>query len=255
MSVVIVTRGFSLPPATLSSVAERLLGALQDETIGAPVVSRMSPAFVADFSAQIALVAKLGTDQTGAIGSVGSLVQSLAEARAEVLHLVSAARRVARLTFPGQTTLLRGEFLLGAATPRDLPLVIDRGRKLLAAVQRSAPALEAHGWFSSSTEALHAAVEGLASLSLQREDASDGKIGLTAERIVATNRLYRQCLGVQNVARMVYSGLQGSADPASVEARARFLLGEFPRRVVPAPVAVPPTTPVAPVPAPHVAAA
>ena len=68
MSVVSVQRGFSPSTATLSSVAQRLLEALQNETIGTPLVSHLSPTFVADFTAQIALVAKLDADQHGATG-------------------------------------------------------------------------------------------------------------------------------------------------------------------------------------------
>jgi hypothetical protein len=243
MSVVTVKRGFSPRIATLSSVAERLLGALQNETIGAPVVSRLSSTFVADFTAQIALAAKLGADQSGATGSVGLLVQNQAQARVEVLHLLSIARRAARLAFVGQTTLLRSDFQVGLSFPKDLPEVVERGRKVLAACERHASALEPHGWIPASTTALAEALNSLSSLMLQRGRVDDDKLGMTAERLAAANRLYRQCLTVQNVARLVYAGARGLADPASVGARAAFLLGEFPSRalsgVEPAPAGTP----------------
>ncbi|WP_414662710.1 hypothetical protein [Horticoccus sp. 23ND18S-11] len=221
------------------SVAQRLLGALEDRTIGAPVVLSLSPTFVADFTAQIALVAKLGADQSGAIGSIGTLVQSQAETLAEFFHQASVARRVARLAFPGQHTLLHGEFQVGATGSRDFARVLERGRKLLAACHRYALELAPYGWLPTSTEAFEKTVEALADINREREQVADGKLGVTAGRLVAANMLYRQCLTAQNVARLVYAGGRAAADPASVEARARFLLGEFPRRVAAAPAPLP----------------
>jgi len=239
MSVVVISRSFGFSIGTLLSDAQRLLGALKDDTIGSPVLVHVSPTFVADFEDQIALVTKLSADQSGAIGTVGTLVLSQAEALADYVRLAVVARRAARLAFPGQATLLRADFQVGARGSQDIPRSLERGRKLLAACQRYALELAHHGWSLTSSEMLENAVDTLTRLNRDRLDEGDGKLGLTAERIVAANRLFRQCLTVQNVARLIYDGARAAADPSTVATRARFLLGDFPRQSV-SPIAVPP---------------
>src|SRR5471032_1329268 len=100
-------RGFTFSFGTLQRDAQRLLEALQDNTLGAPVATRLPATFVADFTAQLALAAKLGTDKSGAIGTLGTLTNAQARALADFIHLASLARRVARLALPGQDTRLR----------------------------------------------------------------------------------------------------------------------------------------------------
>src|SRR5471032_165831 len=99
-------RGFGFSFGSLQSDAQRLLGAINDNTFGAPVVTRLPATFVADFTAQVALAAKLGTDKSGAIGTLATLTAAQRQALLDFARLASVARRTAKLAFPGQDTLL-----------------------------------------------------------------------------------------------------------------------------------------------------
>jgi len=223
-------RGFSFSFGTLQRDAQRLLGALNDSTIGAPVVTKLPATFVADFTAQIALAAKLDTDQSGVIGTLATLTRAQAQALADFVRLASIARRTAKLAFPGQDTLLSSEFKVGIKDPQDLASVLDRARAFVAACQKYASDLAPHGWLEADNAEITAALAALTNAGHDQGNASDVKLGTTARRIDAANLLYKQCLVAQNGARKVYSPAQVLADASLVEGRARFLLDEFPPR-------------------------
>ena len=249
MSVTSIKRSFGFSFGTLQRDAQRLLEALQDHTLGAPVVTRLPATFVADFTAQIALAAKLGTDKSGAVGTLGALTNAQARALADFIRLASVARRAATLAFPGQDTLLRSEFLVGVKHPQDLASIRDRARSFLAACQKYAADLALHGWPATDNAELQAAVDALASANRDQGTAEDLKLGTTAQRVAAVNLLYKQCLVAQNGARKVYPDPRKTGDANAVEPRARFLLDEFPPRLrggvssTPAAVAAPAVTP------------
>jgi len=230
MSATSNRRGFGFSFGSLQRDAQRLLEALNDNTIGAPVMTRLPATFVADFTAQVALAAKLGTDKSGAIGNLATLTNAQSQALADYVRLAAVARRAARLAFPGQDTLLRSEFMVGIDDPQDLASVLDRARAFVAACQKYASDLAAHGWPEADNAELAAALAAVTSAGHDQGNASDAKLGTTAQRIEAANLLYKQCLAVQNGARKVYSPAQVAADASLVEGRARFLLDEFPPR-------------------------
>ena len=231
MSVTSNRKSFTFSFGTLQRDAQRLLEALNDSTIGAPVVTRLPATFVADFTAQTALTAKLGTDQSGAIGTLATLTEAQQQALRDFARLASIARRAATLAFPGQDTLLRSEFMFGVHRPKDFPSILDRARAFVAACQKYASDLAVHGWPESDNAELTAALTAATNAGLDQGNASDVKLGTTAQRIDAVNLLYKQCLVAQNGARKVYSPAQVAADASLVEGRARFLLDEFPPRV------------------------
>jgi len=252
-----IPRAFRSPLGALPRAAQRLLGALNDTTIGPPVAANLPATFVADFTAQIALVEKHGTDQSGAFGNLHTLTRAQAAARAELFHLAALARRAAILAFAGQDPLLHSEFQVGVHLPTDLSSVLERSRRLLAACEKYPAELTAHGWPATNTTAFSAAVDALAGADQDQKTAADVKVGSTAQRTSGANTLYKQCLLVQNAARLVYTGASTANDPAAVEARARYLLGEFPparasaKAVAASPVAASPSAPaVVPAPAP-----
>src|SRR5476649_261620 len=109
MSDTSIQRSFGFSFGTLQRDARRLLEALQDNTIGAPVVPRLPATFVADFTAQLALTAKLGTDKSGAVGTLGALTNAQTRALADFIRLAAVARRAATFAFRGQDTLLHSE--------------------------------------------------------------------------------------------------------------------------------------------------
>jgi hypothetical protein len=113
-----INRSFGFPIPSLYGEAQRLLPALQDATIATPVIARLSPTFVADFEARIALVAQQGTDQSGAMGTVNALKYSKAETAVAYRHIAAFARRCPVLAFPGQDPLLHSEFSVGIHEPR-----------------------------------------------------------------------------------------------------------------------------------------
>lgn len=250
MSAPSIRRNLTFSFGTLLRDAQRLYEALQDNPIGAPVVSRLPATFVADFAAQIALAVKLAADKSGAVGTLGALTNAQKLALADYLRLASVARRAATLAFPGEATLLRNEFMVGVQGPKDLASILDRARLFVVACQRYATALALHTWPEADTAELQAAVAALASVSGDQGTAADAKLGATAQRLAATTTLYRQCLLVQAGARKVYGKAQVAADASLVEGRARFLLDEFPPRAsavassTPAPAAAPPAAPV-----------
>ncbi len=223
-----VRRAFSPSFGSLHRDARRLLQALNDSTIGAPVVARLPATFVADFTAQLALVAQLGSDQSHATGTAGVLTQAQRQALADYVRLASSARRSAKLAFPGQNTLLRSEFMVGEPVSKSLASTLAGARCLAAACQKHADDLAPHGWHPADAVALQAAVDALAGADVDQGTATDVRQGVTAQRVTAANALYQQCLVVQNGARIVYPLRGTDADAAVVEARARFLIGEFP---------------------------
>ena len=230
MSVRSVPRGFRTSTATLVCDAQRLLSALQEKSIGVPVANRLSPHFIAEFESGIAGVMRLQSLQSGANGTLGSLVQEKSVAKADVVHLCHVARRAAALAFAGESTLLRGEFQVGARGSRAIADRLERAKAILAACERHAVVMAEFGWIPATTAQLSASIATLADVDRTRESTADGKLRLTAERLASANRLYRQCLAIQNAARLVYDGPDRREDPVAIEARARFLVGEFPRR-------------------------
>ncbi len=252
-----IPRAFRSHPGTLPRVALRLLGALNDPAIGPPVAANLPATFVADFTAQIAAVEKHGNDQSGAFGNLHTLTRAQAAARAEVFRLAVLARRAGRHAFPGQDPLLHSEFQVGVHAPVDLASVLERSRRLLAACVKYPDELAANGgWPPTNTTALSTAIDALAGADQSQKTAADTKQGITAQRITSANTLYKNCLLVQNAARMAYTGASVDGDPAALEARARYLLGEFPARpnapaISAVPAAVSPTAlAVVPTPAP-----
>jgi len=254
-----VKKGFHPSIGALHRAAQRLLDALHDTTIGPPVAASLPATFAADFTTQIDLVETHGTDQSGAFGTMHTLTRTQGAAQAELLRLSALARRSAVLAFPGQDPLLHSEFQVGVHQPADLANILERARRLLAACEKYPAELTAHGWPAANTTAFSAAVDALAGADQDQKTAADVKVGSTAQRTSGANTLYKQCLLVQNAARLVYTGAPTADDPAAVEARARYLLGEFPparasaKAVAASPVAASPSAP-AVVPAPaHVA--
>jgi hypothetical protein len=240
----LVKRSFGFPIGTLIRDAQRLLGALNDSTVASPIVDYLTPTFVGELDNQIALVTKLSTDQSGAVGSAIKLTSSQADAQTDFVRLAAAARRAAKFAFANDDALLRSEFQVGLSGPRDIPTRLDRGRKLLAACRTYATELAARGFSTANADRLEQALTTLQTGDSTHEAAKDGKQGLTAQCRAAANQLYQQCVTVQHAARVAYAGASAPGNPTAVEARARFLLDEFPPRVSAAAKVVTPPTPV-----------
>ena len=190
MNTISVRTGFGLSIPSLYGEAQRLLTALQDAMIAAPVIVHLSPTFVADFEAQVALVAQQGTDQSGAIGTVNALTHAKGETALAYRQIAAYARQCAVFAFPGQEPLLRSEFLVGIHEPADLHSVLDRAHTLLAAVQEHSSDLAPHGWSAASTTALTAATDALVAAGDDASAAADTKLGATAQLNGGANVLY-----------------------------------------------------------------
>jgi hypothetical protein len=226
-----VTRAFTFPISTLVRDAKRLHGALLDATVGPEVVTRLTtqqtaqPA--ADFATRIKTVEQGGLDQSAASGTLGALTQEQAVALTELERLTAGARRSGALAYPPGDQRLRSEFQVGVHDPHDLASELDRAQKILAAVKKYAVPVAQHGWTAGDSAALEDAIATLASTDDDQENAKDRRQGVTATRNAAANVLYKRCLSIQNAARLAYPNTQ-TDDPAVVEARARYLLDEFP---------------------------
>ncbi len=230
MNTTSVNRSFGFPIPSLYGEAQRLLTALQDATIAAPVIARLPATFVADFAAQVALVAQHGTDQSSAKGMTNALTLTKGQAALAYRQIAAYARRCAVLAYPGQGPLLRSEFSVGVHRPQDLHSVLDRARTLLTAVQTHATDLAPHGWIAADATALADAIDALEAAGGSQSTAADVKLGATAQLHGGSNALYKMCRAVQHTAGIVYPAAKVSSDPTIVAVRARFLLDEFPTR-------------------------
>ena len=64
----------------------------------------------------------------------------------------------------------------------------------------------------------------------EHEAAKDKKKGFTQGRNLAANTLYKMCQSTQNAARLAYPSIKAAKDEATLVARNRYLLDEFPPR-------------------------
>jgi hypothetical protein len=224
-------RKFSFPVATLIRSADFLGKALTDPAYQAAMSARLPAPFIADFSGKITALTGGATAQSSQTGDLSQLTVQQQEDFHEMERLTAGARRSARLAFPGQDTLLSAEFQVGEAGSRSLSATIARARLTHAAALKHASALQAQGWIAADTTALGTAIAALAAVGNQQEQASDERLGLTNEKIMAANALYADCLTIQNAARLAYPARTDAAGNAKhITERARFLLEEFPPR-------------------------
>jgi hypothetical protein len=107
--------------------------------------------------------------------------------------------------------------------------------------------MAAQGWTADDATALSAAITTLEGDPTVRDTTGDTKKRITSSRNSAANNLHRMCLTEQNAARLAYPVTQTGKVAGATEARARFLLDEFPPRngtAAPTPAPAPaPTTP------------
>lgn len=92
----------------------------------------------------------------------------------------------------------------------------------------------------SGTTALSGNITTLEGDPSVRDAVGNTKKLITSARNSAANDLYKMCLTVQNAARLAYPVTQAGKVAGVAEARARFLLDEFPPRNS---VSAPPPTP------------
>ncbi|MGL4398469.1 MAG: hypothetical protein ACRCXD_01250, partial [Luteolibacter sp.] len=93
-----------------------------------------------------------------------------------------------------------------------------------------ADALDDHGWLDEDTTALGAAIDLLDGGDTEHEAAKDQKKGFTKARNLAADALYKMCLSIQNAARRAHPTAKAAKDEATLVARNRYLLDEFPPR-------------------------
>ncbi len=87
-----------------------------------------------------------------------------------------------------------------------------------------------HPVLDEDTAALAASIDLLDGGDTEHEAAKDKKKGFTQGRNLAANALYKMCLSIQNAARLAYPATQAAKDEATLVARNRYLLDEFPPR-------------------------
>ncbi len=182
-----IRKAFKPSFGSLHRDAQRLLQALNDSTIGAPVVAYLPATFVADFTARIDSSAQAVVDQSGALGVVRGFTTTQATAAQDLVRRMATARRAATFAFPGQDALLHDEFQVGVKTPQDLASVVLRARKLLAACATHDADLAPHGWSPAAQTALAAAIDAAASGTVDQSAATDAKQGLTGHRNLTAN--------------------------------------------------------------------
>lgn len=224
-------RKFNFPLAILARDADLLGKALVDPAYQAAMTSRLGAPFIAAFPGKITALTGGASAQSSQTGDLSQLTAQQQHDFQEMERLTAAARRTARLAFPGQDTVLSAEFQVGEAGSKALAATIDRARLTHAAALKYATELQTKGWIPADTAALGTAIAALAGVGAEQEHASDDRLGLTNEKIIFANALYADCLTAQNAARLQYPAATDAAGNAkNITERARFLLEEFPPR-------------------------
>jgi hypothetical protein len=228
MADISLDKVFKFPIGTLQRYAPRFQDALADPEAGPDVLAHLAPTFQQDLTAQMALLDKLGVDQSHAHGSVGELTREQRDSVRRILLLCGSARNAAKVVFADDEAVKHGEFFVGIHAPHTFAAIIRRAEIVLGACQARAEALAAHGWSADQTKALEDAITAATESHGDQHATSDDKESFTAEQVNAANGLYRMLRAIQNVARVVYSKARAETDPSVVGKRAKFLLGEFP---------------------------
>ncbi len=226
-------RSFNFPSATLYRQAGRLQDALNDGTVGPPVLARLPANFLTDFSALSTQVGDTPALRASQKGNTGTMTMEQDAAYLEMQRLMSAARRSASLAFPGNDVVLHEEFKVGEHTPQTLAAEVIRATVIAASADKYETQLGAHGWIKQDQLDLLAASTALGTDDSQQETSADESEGLTADAIRDLNKLYKNCQSIQNAARLQYPSTQSGNEMA----RARYLLGEFPPHAPSAPAA------------------
>lgn len=223
-------RDFDFPISTLTRSAGQLLGAINDQRVGPDVKRRLGAPFVTSFTNQIKLVEDGGTDQSSAAGDINALTDEQKDAFEEMQHLTGAARHSAGLFIPYGDSRLRSEFQVGVHEPQTLSSELGRAAIIAASCGKYATQLAEHGWLAEDTQALLDVIKRLGDTDTDQEDAGDEKIGITATRNRNANTLFAMCKSVQNAAELSHPKYKIGKVDGIEEARARFLLDEFPPR-------------------------
>lgn len=220
-------RSFHFPLSILIRSAQQMHGALL-EPLGVPVTRRLPADFTEKFAGVITQVSIGNTGQKSATGHTGQLTQAQNEALAEVKRLTSAARDTAKLTFAGNTVLLRQAFQVGQGDPVSLASILERAVTIQTSCEKYAAALSEHGWIADDTTALATAISALEGADDVQEAAKGDKKATTTAKNTAANKLYTLCQTVQNAAELSYPAHKAATDETVVAARARFLMDTFP---------------------------
>ncbi len=224
-------RKFNFPLATLTRSADLLGKALIDPAYQTAMTARLGAAFITAFPGKITALTGGASAQSSQTGDLSTLTLQQQEDFREMERLTAGARRTARLAFPGQDTILSAEFQVGEAGSQSIAATIGRARLTHAATLKYATDLQTKGWIPADTAALGSAIDSLAEVGPEQEQAADEKLGLTNEKIIAANALYADCLAIQNAARLQYpAGTDAAGNAKNITERARFLLEEFPPR-------------------------
>ena len=224
-------RKFNFPLATLTSSADLLGKALADPAYEVSMTARLGAPFITAFPVKVTALTSGATAQSSQTGDLSQLTAQQQADFSEMERLTAGARRTARLAFPGQDTVLSAEFQVGEAGSKSLAATIARACLTHAAALKYAADLQTKGWIPADTAALGTAIAALTGVGAEQEQASDDRLGLTNEKIIAANALYADCLTIQNAARLQYPAKVDAAGNAqNVTERARFLLEEFPPR-------------------------
>lgn len=210
------------------------------------VIARLPEDYI---TATIASLGKLPTDvsnQKQARGETGNLTAEQQKNFDALLHLMSQARKTAKLAFRGQTVKLHEEFQIGTHDSHELAAVLERADIILASVQKTEnfDALKLKGWMDADSKKF-TAVRGTFpdSTVVQKAGQSDAKQATITKSSDAADA-YEHVLTIQNACDLEYP----ATDLANAPIRAEFRIGIFPPshhvgHETPAPAPAPAPTP------------
>ena len=225
-----VRRTYGCPTDQVKYASEIILGVLKSDRYGALVSERMVPTFQTDYEAAVTALVNAINEQARAKGDVHLGTAGKDDARADCHQYLGTVRDVAKVTFRGQGALLHDEFCVGHRTPLGLANIIGRAEKVHGACVKYAEQLAADGWPATDTANFATVLSQLKAAAATRVAAGAVKFGATGAQINLANSVYRMTRLVQIAADFVYPEAKAESDPASVGARAQFLIVVFPPR-------------------------
>lgn len=192
----------------------------------ADVTARLDVDYAKDTETMLAALGGDVVDQSKEHGELGVLTKEQELSLVELQHLMSVARKTAKLAFPGQTVKLRQEFQIGAHQSFALPALLQRADVIFGSLVNldNLAALKTKGWTVNDSKAFETARAAFGTPEEEQEKLKAKAKASTGTKNEDAVKVYERLLTIQNAANLQYP----ATSVANAEVRAEFRLGIFP---------------------------